>query len=58
MEKIWIWFWSLVSGMGLISSVLSYKIGFIELALIQFALVLITSLIALKYLYGVEPNGQ
>ena len=48
--KITILFWSFVSGMGLISSILSYKQGFIEMALTQFALVLATILVSLNYL--------
>jgi len=53
-SKIAIWFWSFVSGMGLISAILSYKQGFQAMALTQFALVLVTTLVSLKYLEEVS----
>jgi hypothetical protein len=50
MVKFWIWFWSFVSGMGLITSITTYKLGEPTLALTNFGLTLVTTLVALKYM--------
>ena len=44
--KVWIWFWSFLSGMCLFLSVASYKMGYIWGALIGVVLLSVTSLIA------------
>ena len=54
MVKFWIWFWSFVSGMGLITSITTYKLGEPTLALTNFCLTLVTTLVALKYMEEVN----
>lgn len=53
-RKIGVWFWSFMSGMGLVSSIVYYKVGFKEMAFTQFALSLVTTLVAILYLEGLS----
>ena len=50
MVKFWIWYWSFLSGMGLITSIFAYQLGESILALPIFALTLVATLVALKYM--------
>ena len=54
MVKFWIWFWSFVSGMGLITSITTYTLGEPNLALTNFCISLLTTLVALKYMEEVN----
>lgn len=49
-EKAEVWFWSFMSGVFLVAFGLSYESGSVGIALYQFAIVLLTSYLALIYL--------